>query len=520
MMLDSRRSRAAFAAAILAVVGVAGTASRALAIDVEPVMLQYQAVPGSTGFFYEPTISISALNNSRKVITWNGWPGDPFSDNGIFAWENGVLTDVLRSDDVQNAPGIGQPVIQTQPGFLDHNGNIAAPASFGVDQDDVNYIGPNRAGLTFVNRVGGVDAPGNTDPWEPFVSVQGNNNGQMVFYGRVGNNDLGLWRGTNSANLVRLVQEVVTLIPSTAFVVEDASFETPYITSSGVALFDVGYGPSSEEEAVLVGTSDASLQVVARTNYLDVPGLPAGTKFSGVQKEAINNAGHIVIGGDWGAFGNSGLFTTVRGLLEPVVLSGITAAPGIPGESFDDFLSSVTISGNDEIFFNGESDDTATEGVFKWSNGVLSALALEGQAAPGANSTFRFFNGVHTNATGDLMFQAELADENIGLWHIAAGTTAPVLQLITGMNIDVLGDGTDIRPIADLSMPGTFGGPQGGGNLRFNDHGDFIVELSFDAGPNTRPLTGIYISSVVPEPATLALASLAAVGALTLRRRG
>ncbi|WP_428306636.1 DUF7453 family protein [Lacipirellula sp.] len=519
MMLTLRRCRAAIVSLPLALVALLLDAPRAVAIDLEPVMLQYQAVPGTTGFFHAPSITVSGLNNSRKVVTWGGWPGNPFSHNGIFIWENGVLTDLLRNDDVQNAPGIGQPVVQTQPGFLDHNGNVAAPASFGVDQDDVNYIGPNRAGLAFINRVGGADAPGNTDPWEPFVSVKGNNNGQMVFYGRVGNNDLGLWRGTNSANLVRLVQEDVTLIPNTAFVVEDASFETPCITSTGVALFDVGYGPSGDEEAVLVGTSDANLQVVARTNYLDVPGLPAGTKFTGVQKEAINNAGHIVMGGDWGAFGNSGLFTTARGLLEPVVLSNITNVPGVPGEKFDWLLSSVTISGNDDIFFTGESDVSATDGVYKWSNGVLSALATEGQAAPGANSTFKFFNGVHTNAAGDMMFVAELADENVGLWYVAAGTTTLVRQLITGMNVDVLGDGTDIRPIAELSMPGTFGGPQGGGQLRFNDHGDFIVELAFEAGVNTRPLEGIYISSVIPEPTTLALASLAAVACIASRRR-
>lgn len=518
MMIDSRSSRAAFTAATLAIVG-AMAAPRARAIDVEPVMLQYQAVPGSDGFFDEPTISVSALNNSRKVTSQNGWADSPISGNGVFTWENGALTDVLRNDDVQNAPGIGQPIASTQVAYLDHNGDIAVSASYGNDLDSVNYIGPNRAGLVFVNSSAGADAPGNTDPWQPFVILQANNNGQMAFFGRVGNGDYGLWRGTNSSDLVRLVQQNVTLVPGTAFVVSDASFEAPYITSSGVALFDVGYSPSSEEEAVLVGSSDANLQVVARTNHLDVPGLPAGTKFSSVRKEVINNAGHVVIGGDWGASGNSGLFTTARGLLEPVVLSGVSPAPGVPGESFDSDLSTVTISGNDEIFFNGVSDLTSTEGVFKWSNGVLSALALEGQAAPGANSTFSFFSVVHANATGDVMFQAELADENVGLWHIAAGTTTPVLQLITGMNIDVLGDGTDIRPIADLSMPKTFGGPQGGDHVRFNDHGDFIVELKFEAGRNTRPLEGIYISSVVPEPTTLALASLAAVGALTFRRR-
>ena len=98
-------------------------APRAAAIDLQPVMLQYQPVPGSTGFFYGPASSTAGLNNSRKVVAWNGWEASPFPDNGIFMWENGVLADVLRSDDVAKAPGIGQPVVQTQPGFIDHNGN-------------------------------------------------------------------------------------------------------------------------------------------------------------------------------------------------------------------------------------------------------------------------------------------------------------------------------------------------------------------------------------------------------------
>lgn len=511
-----RRCYAVLAAFSLAFAVSLLGAQRAAAIDLQPVMLQYQAVPGSTGFFYGPASSTAGLNNSRKVVAWNGWAADPFPDNGIFMWENGVLTDVLRSDDVANAPGIGQPVVQTQPGFIDHNGNIAAPASFGDDQDDVNYIGPNRAGLVFVNRVEGANAPGNAAPWQPFVSVEGNNNGQMVFYGRVGNNNLGLWRGTSSANLVRLAQEQVTPVPGTAEVIKSVAFETPFISSSGLSLLRVSYGIS--EKAILIGKSDADLQVIARTNYLDVPGMPAGTKFNELFKVAINNNGHAVIAGYWGPEAN-GLFTTARGLLEPVILSGITQVPGVPGEAFDAYPNSETLSGNDEIFFSGTSQTTKTNGLFKWHDGVLSSLVLEGQSAPGSASTFESITAVHTNATGDVMFVAYTADDNQGLWHIAAGTTTPQLQLITGMNVDVLGNGADIRPIAEITMANSMGGPQGGDLLRFNDNGDFLVKLAFEAGPNTRPLEGLYISSVVPEPATLALASLAAVGALTLRRR-
>lgn len=508
-------SAASLLVAVLVALFTGLTPSVVQAIDLQPVLLQAQVVPGDAPFtFHAPASSLAGLNNNRKVVVWGGWDAtDQFSESGSFIWENGVLTDLIRSNDVVNSPGIGQPVIITQPGFLDENGNVAQPAAYGVDQDDVNYIGPNRAGLVYVNGSEAANAPGNAHPWNPFVSVEANNNGHMAFYGRVNNNDLGLWLGTSAATLTRLVQEDTTLIPGTATPIRSVAFETPYVNSSGFAVFDAQYGDDLQNDAkhvLLYGSNDGNLQVIARSDVTEVPGLLDGTKFKEVYKEGFNNNGSILYAGTWGNGNRRGLFTTAPGVFAPVALSGVTQVPDLVGEFFDDFsFSNAIISGNDKIYFEGETSITNIEGVYKWENGTLSTVIREGQNAPGTASTFAQFSSLHTDAEGNLLFLAETVAGDEGLWYLDASSNQVLPQLLVGQLADVLGDGTDLRPIAEIVIAATQGGPQAGENRRLNDNGDFLVRLSFDGGVNTRPVVGLYLAAVIPEPSAAVLVAVA-----------
>lgn len=505
--MRSISSRARFVAITFATVAVF-TPSLTRAVDVQPVVYQTQPVPTSPPWtFFEPSISLSGLSNTGKVSFWGGWNSEkPYADTGVINWQAGVLTDVARTDDPTLLPTVNAPARVTQPAFINAAGKMAFDTQYNPidDSEDGVFVGTSKGTLALFARSGGANAPGTASPWL-FVDSAAMNANQVVLYGRAGG-DLGLWRGTNSGNIVRVAQEDVVLIPGTAQPIENLAFVSPLVTSTGTTYFRAGYGPNADETALLVGTNDANLQVVARTHYNDVPGQPAGTKFTYLETASINNAGSIVYKGEWGNPNVHGLFTTARGIPEPVTLGGITPVPGVPGQTFSTGISdnNVSIVADDRIFFTGFYDGINAQGIFSWTDGTLASLVLHGQPAPGTANTFSGFSTVNATPAGDLLFVAGLDDGRTGMWWLPAAGGSPQLVLIEGQIVDVLGDGSDLRPIAELTQTFTTGGPEGGQNRLFNDDLQFLVKLSFDATDTTRPLVGLY-TGTVPEPALASL---------------
>ncbi len=389
------------AAAGLAVGGGVGVGA-ALAVPPEfhAVVLSGQQVPGSPQGVTFEFLSSPRINNAGDVAFWArlGGPADTDPKIGSIwtATLGGALSRAVQGGDQAPFDPAFSFITVFDP-CLDEDGGVTFHASF-TDVPDPTHFTPAPSGNFAADALGAfslgahegaavqlADDPGDV----AFVSVMpgvGGAPGVVVFTG----------------------------------VAQSAS--TPSVVGRGLWAAD-------ENGAVPVAVRDQP-----------APGTPEGITFYAVDEPVQGAPGSLIFraalrGGGAADAEHMGIWTDRSGVLALLARDG-DAAPGAPaGSTFADFGARPVLSAaGDAVFFAKVAGEGVTAendtGLWTDRSGVLAALALEGESAPGAGTGVEFASFSRhpsVNASSDVAFLAHLrgegaaASDNSGIWFYPSG---------------------------------------------------------------------------------------------------
>lgn len=252
-------------------------------------------------------------------------------------------------------------------------------------------------------------------------------------------------------------------------------------------------------------------------------GLETGLNFS------LNVAGRVgfaaqIGGGEIG--GPGGYWSDARfGVLQLIALSE-TAAPGVPGEVFNNnsffVINSALSDNNNNVIkarLKGSSGIGAGNDVGLWTTrststgqpGLLRLAIREGDMvsfdAPSDYQGLSFGEPdvFWVNSSGLIAFMTLHNDFTRAIWiERADGTFWPLVKEFTVF--DVFGDGTDMRFISEIDVVPSSNATGDGRRSAFNDAGDIAVRIRFVDGAEgiftTAPAVSCISPSVVTPPAS------------------
>ena len=398
-------------------------------LGIRPVARTGDAVPGGgtfgTFFFGRPAV------NEAGIIVFNG----VFADNqteGIFIESQEVLQPpVVRAGDA--APGGGTYAFFGSLG-LDDQGTIAFYGGFDEASSCNDLLsfcggaflapaGGQPVGLARAGDLvpGGCGIAGVTILDPDFDSVSLNNQGEVSFVADfVTPGDLnsegflclgGLLVATAQTPLRPVLQEG-DAVPG------GGRFKKFFGTSTDInEIGDIAF--DSDRQGIFVAGT-APLRFVVRSGDL----APGGGTFTNVRDPSLNDAGAVALRGMLGST-TAGIFlrsptgqlTTVARTDDPAPGGGLFRSFGHPA------MNNLGV-----IAFTARMDDLS-EGIFRFSNGTIAALARTGDLPLGGGTFDRFFGlssteGPVINDAGQVVFLAILADGRRGVF-VAEPTILP-----------------------------------------------------------------------------------------------
>ncbi len=404
-----------------------------------------------SGSFNEPSI-----NNAGQIAVRGGLTGTGVSnsnDRGLWSQGGGAGLALVARDgnlapgtvDNENFSFLGPPAFNGagQSAFLG-----LLPTGLGSNNSGIWSEG-GGAGLALVAR-GGNQAPGVAAGvnFGTFRDPVINGAGQTAFWAFLtgpGVGDHSVWSEGGGAGLA-LVARQGDSAPGTAGAANFSSFDKPVINNAGQTAFSALL--EGAESGIWSEGAGSGLALVARSGDL-APDVIDGANFSGFSEPVLNGAGRTAFRAD------------------------------LTGAGVD--------SSNDR-------------GI--WSEGEGAGLALvarSGNSAPGVSGdvTFSDFSNPTLNGAGRLAFRGTLTGTDVnngndrGLW---AEDSSGALTLIAreGDMIDLDdGSGPDLRTIAALSLAGESGN-EDGRRSEFNDLGQLAFMIQF-----TDSSEGIFVSDLV-----------------------
>jgi hypothetical protein len=172
---------------------------------------------------------------------------------------------------------------------------------------------------------------------------------------------------------------------------------------------------------------------------------PAGVTFAGLTNVAMNDAGQVaLIAGD-----QTALYVLAGGLLTPLAVSD-QEVPGMSGVFFDE-ITSVAINNRGDVAFVASVLGSRTGPVlFLYSNGTWRALVFSGDRVPSplVFASFQDFSNVILNETGGVVFTGRFRSTETGVFLFSAG----VVQAIAVPTQDAPGTGGKFRTAAARSL--------------------------------------------------------------------
>ncbi len=220
-------------------------------------------------------------------------------------------------------------------------------------------------------------------------------------------------------------------------------------------------GVFSEGFAVILDEVAEFAKPAPGTIRPSIGGGPA--QFTQLFLPTINDAGYIAFaaetnaGGGSGALGAAGVWSnSPSGTLRPVALAGQTA-PGTElefsiffGNLSPSFDTSAVINNDGDISFVATLQGSAASGIWVERDGVVEKVAIEGEDAPGTESTF---NAITSDAliddAGNAAFVANLNDGRDGLWK---ESSAGMLELVAVQGQDAPGTSLEFLNILDFAV--------------------------------------------------------------------
>ena len=300
-----------------------------------------------------------------------------------------------------------------------------------------------------------------------------NDSGQVAFGGTLEgggvlpSNHSGLWFGT-SAGVSLALRQGENFIPFTdvGFV---EYFDLNNLGQIAVKTSLQGGGPvAATDEAIFMLTGGTLTLAVRKGDGLS-PGITYGD--FGNNSLRLNDAGRIAFEAELEDPGDPlerGYFTGLPASLATVARRG-TIAPGTGGMAFTDFDGSESGLANapdNTISLLGSIG--ATGGIWRRNLGILSLVALDGDATPFPGNTFTDFGETSINGAGTIVFRGSYTDGAIfksGLFRYSQGTLATVTRfgfpapgLPSGTIIDTIRRPV-ISPLGRLAYEGRIEGP-------------------------------------------------------------
>ncbi len=206
------------------------------------------------------------------------------------------------------------------------------------------------------------------------------------------------------------------------------------------------------------------------------PGTAGGT-YAFFGTPAVNPGGNAVVfrASVENAAVGSGVFLHAEASHSAVALEG-DPAPGSGAGTYSGFGNPSINGSGDVAFLATVTGGTVTRGIFVDAGGTQTAIALTGDAAPGAGGTYSSFGDPSINGSGETAFFA-----------VVSGGSASA-----GMFIDSGGSQTAVALVGDLA-PGAGGGTYAGfGDHSLNASGDLAFFASISGGTVS---SGIFLAS-------------------------
>ena len=386
--------------------------------------------------------------------------------------------------------------------------------------------------------------------------------GTATFIGGDANDTRGVYRSTGG--VLSTVADTNTVAPGSGGRTFEF-FESPAVGGGRIAFggtYDAVPGDLGSAVAGLY-TAPAAGGAVSRVFDATTASPGGGRTFTDVFSPSINAAGTIAFGAvDDGPFReNYGVYTTAAsGGPLTTIADGATAIPGRAGQTFG-FATAATIDDTGAVAFRGDNGSFGDpDGLYlNTAAGGLAEVARIGDAIPGTAETFDRFS-LPTVDGGQVVFQGQADGGNFsGGIYRGTGGALEVLADTSGADGDgapflafgqsVAADGGNV---AFTAFTGTSAADvreslyllrEGGDLLRIIGTGETLDGKTLNAAPNLTVAVGrggldgntlafaayfedgsqgLYLASfspaAVPEPTTLALLALAAVGGVARRR--
>jgi hypothetical protein len=507
-------------------------------------MLGQQAPGTSAGVLYSSFGERPpAINNSGQVAFRGflaGGGADSTNTIGIWSEANGPLELVARSGSQVPSLPAGVTYFDIGYPFISDSGTTAAQGFFqgsGVNtENNAGYI-TSFAGASSVLARKGDQAPGMAsgvtfrERGEPLL----NSDGKLAFNMTTLANS-GIWsEATGTLSPVALSGMQAPGLPiGTNFgsfgIITDGGFNT-----AGQIVFSNAITPRGGPFGIWTA-KDGSTILVAVSGQ-QAAGLPAGTTLLGGGGPSLNSAGQILYSGrfsdgDSDLSNDYGVWLFDNGSTELIVRSG-GQAPGLPAGITMQGLSGSALSEQGHIMITGTlagAGVTTENSVALWKRdnaGLIHLLAREGEQAVGLPAGFTYGKAAPEstiissnrtiNSMGNVAFHLLYnstpsgSSARSGIW---AQDINGNLQLIAAVGFPLEIAPGDTRIVRDLRFHGS-GNNESGLRSGFNDRGQVAFWARF-----TDDSAGIFVSNLVaiPEPGTLALVGVPALGML-LRRR-
>jgi hypothetical protein len=421
---------------------------------VRKVAMTGDVAPGTGG---RPFTAFNGPYNISPTghVSFSAWyrrPDDSGNLTGIWRRMDGQPIDLIANACMTAADSNGGRFFGADASLINPNGAVAYAGFLELDEDkgidDANREGIwkwNAAGVASLIARQGNEAPGTNGA--TFTGMHGgyywlqafNSSEQMVFVSAeqtvnrnpdgsihsFDNQQIGIW-GPAAGGALSVIAQAGEPAPETGgatfaefhlnggfnFGLNDGG-QTAFsgrLTTGAVGVTE------SNDHGIWITDGNGATRLVVREG-MAMPGIPGGT-FGIVMAPSLNNAGDVAFTGDMrvGADARGGIWSSSGGVLTPLALTG-QAGPMTGDLRFQAFSNTPFINAQGSVVFWAALDTTPRSFEFYdvglWmadAGGNLKELAREGWEAPGTDGAiFAALNTLPSiNGRGDVLFNGEL----------------------------------------------------------------------------------------------------------------